>query len=197
MTVADIIISPALVYHAPVAEPLPDDSTVAYGVDWAGNWTALTYTKTPLTMSREISTVEVMVEQSINPLKRFATEERIKLETELAELIPANLLLLMEGTVTNTPQAAGQTDFDQLDAGGEFNITERQWGFEGKYINAAGDILPVRLFIHRATSVLNGNLVFGKGEQTGIPLLIEALADTGKTAGEQMFSMQVMTLPGI
>ncbi len=194
MSIADILITPAVVYHAPVGEGLPDESTIAYGTAWGGNWNALTYTKTPLTMIRDLTRAEIMVEQEIGPVKRVAVEEKISLEVELAEFDGTNLQILMEGTLVNTPPGAAQVGFDQLDAGGEFQIDEKAWGFEGRHVNSLGDVLPVRLFIHRATAVLNGNLVFGKAESTGIPIQIEALIDTAQSAGEKYFSLQIVTL---
>jgi len=50
MPVADILLTPASIWYAPVGEALPADN-VAYGADWAGNWENLGYTTAPLSMA--------------------------------------------------------------------------------------------------------------------------------------------------
>lgn len=193
MSSADIIISPVKVYYAPVGEALPDETSVAYGAAWGGNWTAIAMTATPLAMKRDVSTKEAMIEQSTLVVKRAITEEKVAFETVIAELTTDHLELVMGGTSSSTPAGASQRAYEQLVAGGEVTLDERAWGFEGKYVDSSGNEFPIRVFVHRATSVLNGDLTFGKGEQTGIPLRIDALADLTKVIGQQLMTVHKVT----
>jgi len=191
MSTADIIIGPARVFYAPIGEALPDENTVGYGADWAGNWVPIALTKTPFAMNRDLSTVDIMVEQSTLPVKRVATEEKVAFETTLAELTGDLLQLVMEGTNTSTAAGAAQVGKEELLAGGEVTLTERTWAVEGVYQLADGVTkFPIRIQIWRATSVLNGELSFGKADSAGIPLRIDALGDFTKPVGQQLFIFQ-------
>ena len=190
MTTADIIIGPARVFYAPLEEPLPDETTVAYGAAWGGNWEEIAMTKTPFSMNRDLSTFDVMIEQSTLPVKRVATEEKVAFETTLAELTGDYLQLAMEGTNTATAAGASQVGYEELVAGGKAVLTERSWGMEGTYTDAAGVNFPIRIQIYRATAVLNGSLTFGKADSAGIPLRIDALGDLTKAVGAQLFKVQ-------
>ncbi|MCA9936196.1 MAG: hypothetical protein H6662_15625 [Ardenticatenaceae bacterium] len=193
MSTADILISPATIWYAPVGEPLPDETTIAYGAAWGGNWAQIAMTAEALAMNRDLSTFEAMIEQSTLPVKRSVTEEKVAFETVIAEFTGDHLVLVMGGTNTPTAAGVGQVGFEELVAGGEVTLDERMWGFEGKYVDTAGAVFPVRVFIYRATSVLNGALTFGKGEQTGIPLRIDALGDLTKPIGQQLLKVQKVT----
>jgi hypothetical protein len=134
-----------------------------------------------------------MVEQSTLPVKRAVTEEKVAFETTLAELTATNLQLGMGGTVTTTVAGAGQVAFEEINAGGQAVLDERQWAVEGVYIDAANNQFPIRMFIHRATAVLNGELAFGKADSSGIPLRIDSLGDLTKAVGAQLFKFQKVT----
>lgn len=194
MSTADIIVTPARIFYAPLGEALPAD-TLAYGGDWAGNWEEIAITLAPFTMNREVSTFEVMIEQSTLPVKRSITEEKAAFETTLAEFTGANLQLGTEGTNTVTAAGAGQPAKETLEFGGQVNLTERTWGAEGLYVNAAGVQFPIRLQIYRATAVLNGALQFGKANAAGIPLRIESLGDLTKVVGKQVMKVVKITAP--
>ena len=190
MSTADIIIGPARIFYAPIGEALPDETTIEYGEAWGGNWEEIALTKTPFTMNRDLSTVDVMVEQSTLPVKRVATEEKVAFETTLAELTADYLQLAMEGTVTDTAAGAAQVGMEELEAGGQAILTERTWAVEGLYTTTAGVNFPIRIQIYRATAVLNGELTFGKADSAGIPLRIDALGDLSKAVGKQLFKVQ-------
>jgi len=201
----DLVIDYTLVREVEVIEQFtgPADETVdpgqyapddlAYGAEWTGNWLPIALTKTPFAMNRDLTTVDVMVEQSTLPVKRQATEEKVSFETTLAELTSDFLQLGMEGSSTVTPPGAGQVGKEELLAGGQAALTERTWAVEGVYTTAAGLNFPIRLQIWRATAVLNGELSFGKADSTGIPLRIDALGDLTKPVGQQLFIFQKVT----
>lgn len=191
MSTADIIIGPARIFYAATGTVLPADS-LAYGAAWASpvGWTEIALTKTPFTMNRDLSTVDVMIEQSTLPVKRVATEEKVSFETTLAELTADLLQLAMGGTVTDTAAGAAQVGKEELVAGGQAILPEHTWAVEGVYTTAAGVNFPIRLQIYRATAVLNGELAFGKADSAGIPLKIDALGDLTKAVGAQLFKFQ-------
>jgi hypothetical protein len=195
MSTADIIITPARIFYGPLAEDLPDENTVDYGDPWGGNWAEIALTKTPFSMNREVSVFNAMVEQSTLHVKRSVTEEKVAFETTLAELTATYLQLGTEGTVTPTAAGAAQVGMEELEFGGEVNLTERAWGVEGKFVTAAGLIFPIRMLIYRATAVLNGQLQFAKGDSSGIPLRIESLGDLSKPVGKQLGKVQKVLAP--
>lgn len=195
MGYADILLSPATIWHAPVGEDLPDETSVGYGEDWGGNWEQFALTKTPVTLNRDVSTFDVMVEQTTVPLRRSVTEEKMTIETQLAEFVGDALALVMGGTNTVTPAGATQVGFEQIVGGGEWSLPERVWGIEGKHVNEDGDILPVRFFFYRATVKLGGELSFQKGDYVGIPIQIESLGDTSRDVGSQLYEIHRVTDP--
>lgn len=193
MAVTDILITPAKIYKAPVGEALPDETSVDYGEAWGGNWVDVGYTLTPLTMAHNRMLFELMVEQVNGAVKRRVTDEKSIFETTLAEATPTNLSFAVGGTVTTTAAGASQAAFQDLDVGGAVTIPELAWGFEGLYENAAGAQFPVRLFVYKATAILNGQLQFAKAAGMGIPIQISALNDTAKDVGKQQFKFQRVT----
>ena len=120
-------------------------------------------------------------------------EETVSIETVLAEMTGTNLALVLDGT--STPQAAGvnQVAWDRITAGGSVSLSEYAWGFEGFRLTSTNARLPVRIFIYRASATLNGELTFAKGAGAGIPIKIDAMADTGKTAGAQLLEIHNVT----
>lgn len=192
--VSDIIVSPATVFYAPYGEAVPAD-TVAAGAAWGGNWAKLGYLKAPLAMSYEFDELDVEIEQSLAPVKRVKTSENLTLETTLAELYLDGIQLGSGGTVADTAAAAGQPGKEELTVGGDAALTERSWGFEGSYVDEDGATFPVRVFVWKATAVLNGALEFAKGDYTGTPLQVKALADMTKTVGQRLFKISKILEP--
>lgn len=190
--VANLLRGPAVVWYAPVGEAPPADS-VAAGVAWGGNWARLGYTKADLEAEYEAEEQEFEVYEELTPVDRNKTAENLTLETTLAEVTSAYLALGTEGTASTTAPGAGQVGKDELVQGGEAELTKRAWGFEGIYVDSAGTKRPVRVFIWKATSKLNGKLTFGKAASPGITLQIKALADTSKAVGQKLFKMQRVT----
>lgn len=195
MPASDIMIAPANVWYSPLGTALPDETTVDYGAAWPAGWISLGLTLNPVEMSLELETFELEVEQIANPIKRQKTKETLSIETTLAELTAANLKLALGSTQTIATTAAGaaQHGFEELLAGGEVYLPEYQLGFEGYTLDAQNRQLPVRLFIYRANFVINGALSFARKAAAGIPLKIDALADTSKTAGQQLLAFQRVT----
>jgi len=193
MAVADILLSPATVWYAPVGEAAPAD-TIGSGEDWGGDWADLGYTLAPLTISYEHEVADVLVEQLTAPVKRKKTSETLTIETTLAEFTGQNLELVFNGTATDTPAAVGQPAKTELVMGGDTALPVYAWGFEGTYEDAAGVAFPVRVIVYRGRPILGGELQFAKAEPTGLPLRIEVEADTTQPAGEQL--MKIIKITG-
>lgn len=195
MGVADILVGPIKIYHAPVGTTLPSRDSIAYGVAWGGSWTALGYTKAPLTCAYKTEEFDVIVEQVVPPVKRVRTREDVTLETIFAEFTGANLSLAADGTLVTAPAGTGTVGYDEVDLGGTATLAEYAWGFEGLHVTAAGVKVPARVFVYKGTATLNGELEFGKGDYVGIPLQVKGLADTDKSEGSQLMKFQKVTAP--
>lgn len=193
MATSDILISGARLFYAPVGETVPSENSVDYGDAWGGNWVEVGYTNSPVAWNVKRDEYDVKAQQVIGTLKRVATNEEHTLETTLIEVTPAHLQLAIGGTASTTSAGAGQVGKDELVAGGEVLLDERAWGIEGMYVDSNGTAFPVRLFVWKATSVINGNLEFAKESEAGISLQIKALQDVSQSAGQQFVKLQRVT----
>jgi hypothetical protein len=192
MAISDILLAPASIWYAPVGEDLPADSVIK-GADWGGNWESLGYTLTPLTINYSRETHKVYVEQVTAPVKEKKTTEELTAETTLAEFTGPNLELVFGGEATDTPAGDSQVGKTEHKMGGDTDIPVFAFGFEGAYEDANGAVFPVRILIHRGKPVLGGELQFAKAAPTGLPLRVEAEADTTQAAGEQLMLIQKVT----
>ena len=195
MAVADILLSPAKIYHAAVGTALPNPNSISYGTAWGGAWSDLGYTLTPISVGYSQEIFKLEVEQVTLPVKGLVTMEEVTIETTLAEITAANMLLAFGGAVTTTAAGTAQVALEELKSGGSSSITYYAWGLEGLYVDSNNNQLPVRMLIYRGSAVLNGSLNFSKREAVGIPLQITAWADTTKTAGQQLWTFQKTTAP--
>jgi hypothetical protein len=195
--VANVIKSGARLYVAPTGESNPDETSVAYGAAWGGNWARVGYTKAPLVMAYTSEEFDVEVEEELGPIKRRRVRETMTLETVLAELTAAYLQIAAsdQDSVSETPAGGAQKAYEETGLGGEAILTEKKWGFEGLFITSGGDEEPIRLFVHIGTAMVNGKLEFSQKttDYTGIPIQIKALADTGQSEGQKFCLFQRVT----
>lgn len=196
-SVTNIDHSGAVLWYAPTGESVPDETSVAYGGDWGGNWTRVGFTKAPLTLAYTSEEFDITVEEELAPVKRRRISEGLMLETVLAEL-DLDYLELAAGeqdTVTTTAAGAAQDGYEEAGLGGVAQLTERTWGFEWLHVDSAGNDQPARAFIHKATAMLNGPLQFSKktSEYPGIALQVKGLADTTQSAGQKLVLFQRVT----
>lgn len=199
--VANILKTGAILWYAPVGEAVPDENTVNYGDAWGGNWARVGFTKAPLTMMYEAEEAEVMVEEHLGPLDGFKVGEQLNLETMLAEMA-AQYLALATGQdpdtdVTTTAAGVGQVGLEEVSVGDSSVIEKFAWGFEGLFVDANGNQLPVRVFVWKGSAKLNGEMEFSQksGETPGIPLQIKSYVDPGQAAGERLWKYQRVTAP--
>jgi hypothetical protein len=197
MAVEDIIVSWGVIYYAPVGESLPDETTVAFGGAWGGNWTALGYFAegAPLSWNPTITKYPVRAQQTTGVLRRVITQEDIAIETTLIEVTADNLELALEGTVTDTAAGAAQKAFSKLEGGGQFVPDVYAWGIEMMRIDASGNQQPLRLFIFKGEATINGTLAFSKAVETGVPIHIDGNLDLSKAVGKQYYKVDIVTGP--
>jgi hypothetical protein len=197
--VADVLKTGAVVWYAPVGETDPDDTSVGYGDDWGGDWERFGYTKEPLKFIYESEEADIEVEEELAPINRFRIKENLTLETVLAELTATYLEVAAgdQDTVVETPAGAAQKAVEDAGLGGVVVIGQHRWGFEGFRLDTDGDEQPLRIFIHKGTAMVNGEIEFSTKSDTypGIPIQIKALADTTQTAGQKLCMFQRVTAP--
>jgi len=173
---------------------LPAD-TVAAGGAWPSGWTEVAYTDSDLSVKYVREKVEADIQESLTPITRAIGKETLEIETSLAELLTSQLALAWGGTVSVTPAGEGQPAKDELIGGDDATIDEKQWGFEGSYVTAAGYSEPIRLVVWKGVADLGAELKFGKKTPTGIPLKISANPDMGKARGQRLFKLIKITAP--
>lgn len=197
--VTNIILGGAKVLYAPVGEAPPDPNSVDYDADWGGEWARVGFTKAPLVAAYDFEESDVEVEEELSPIDRMRTAENLMLETTLAELIAEYLALALsqdpDTKVTETPSGAGQVGVEEFSFGGNPILEKWTFGFEGRYVDSSGSEFPVRLFIHKATVTINGNLEFSQksGDYPGVAIQVKALADPSQSAGEKLFKFERVT----
>ncbi len=195
--VTNIIKSGATCWYAPVGETLPDETSVAFGAAWGGNWARVGYTKEPLAFTYEDERVDITVEEVLAPVLQRRISEGVAFETVLAELTADYLKLAAggQGTVSTTAAGAGQKGYEQITFGDEVIIEQKCWGFEGMYVTSAGVEQPIRIFVYKGVAMLNGALEFSKksDDYIGVPLQVKALADTDNS--NRLWTFQRVTAP--
>jgi len=196
----DVLISYANVLYSPTGTALPDETSVVWNSNsgaytaWTG-WTLLGYTASPTAFNYTYETVEATVQQVTAPVRRGKVSESLVISTSLAQFDSDILALVLDGTATPTSAGASQKAYDKVVAGGETELNEYQFGFEGYRVDDYGTKQPVRLFVYRATLTQNGDSTFDKAGQTVIPIQITALGDSSKASGANLVEIHIVTGP--
>jgi len=195
---SDIIVTGARVFVAPVNTvtpvTLPLPSVLVDGT-WPTGWVDVGYTLEPTKLTYKFDILEIFVEQSFSPVRRRRTKEEATIETVLAEHSAGNLALALAGTATTTAATPTVPGYEEFTVGGTPNLPLYVVGIEGGYNDALENFFPVRLFIWMATVADGGTLEYAKDKPAGIPFKLNALADTSKTRGTQLFKIQRITTP--
>jgi hypothetical protein len=189
----DVLISPAVIWRAPVDTALPSPTTVDYGEAWTAPWEPMGYTTTPLALTRTEEITAVEVQQVSTPIKRRRTGETITAKTTFVELTPEVVAAYFAGSVTITAAGAAQRPREEVEFGGLAVIDEYVWGFEGLYVDGDGEEWPTRVFLYRGTVSPDGDVAMDRKNATGVPLVITAVPDTTKDAGKQLGMFQKVT----
>lgn len=189
-----IIFAPARLYYAPVGTAFPANTVLA-GAAWGGAWEELGETTKPLTQTVGLKVIEAMSDQSMGAIKRVVSERSVTYETELIEFDLEKYALVTGAKHTVvTAAASGTKGIDKITIGSENCLDEFTFGFEAVCeIADCADTLWFRGVIHRATASGDAKFDFSRKSNTGVPLKIEALADTSKPKAEQFFEMRAQT----
>lgn len=196
LEISNIVLTNAVAFYGPYGSTPPED-TVALGAAWPAGWSKVGFTGAPLTFGYEYAIVEVDAQEALGPINAFKTNEKLALETSLLEIDLALTPLAWEGSTSTVSQAAGVAGAQVYNVGGKNKLTKRAWGFEGGWVNAAGDELPLRVFVWRAAPAGGSGLEFSKEKPVGFPLKLMALEDLTKTMGERFFQMRRITAPAL
>lgn len=194
---SDILVAEANILYAPKGTAFPDETSVDWNdfASWHANWVHLGYTSEPARMGYTYDTFELEVEQTTQPVIQRKVRERFTIDFVLAQFDGDNLALVTGGANVDTAAGAGQKAWSQVKAGGDTNLNEYLFAIEGYRPDSGNTKQPVRIFVHRATLRLNGNIQFSKNAGTTVPVQITGLADTSKTVGEQLFEAHIVTAP--
>jgi hypothetical protein len=193
---SDIVVTGAKLFHSPKGTTLPAASIAADG-DWGTGWSYLGYTLEPTKVTYKFDVLEIMVQQTLNSVRRTRIKEELTFSSVLAQHSTDAMALAMAGTSTATAAATGVPGYEEFKVGGEPVLPERQWGIEGRYEDEDGAIFPIRVFVWRATSAEGGDLEYDREKPAGIPLTIKALADTSKSRGNHLMTIQRVLEPGL
>ena len=195
--VGNVLKTGAALWYAPSGETKPDETSVAFGAAWGGNWARVGYTKEPVKLKYESTEYDIEVQEELAAVDRKRTKEAATIETVLAEFTAAYLRLVGgdQDSVTTTAAGSGQKGYEYTGLGGVATIGKHAWGFEGEFVDSAGVSQPVRFFIHIGTAMINGDLEFSQktDDYVGMPVQIKALTDTTQAAGEKLVLMQRVT----
>ena len=193
---SDILISEANLLYAATGATKPDETTVDYGDydSWTG-WTHIGYTGDVSNMSYAYDVFSYTPEQATSPVVKRKDNEIMRIRFNLAQFSGDHLALVTGGTATDTAAGASQKGYSKIVGGGDTDISEYAFALEGYRKDASGDKQPVRIFFHKATISADGDIPFGKASATTVPVTVEAVADTSKASGSQLFEIHVVTAP--
>lgn len=196
MAVADILVTGATVLYSNTGIALPNITSVgfnAYG-SWS-SWTNLGITSSPVRWSRTKEFYRFDAQQYADPVDFRTVGKSSQLRFEIAELTGPALALLIDGTNTTTAAGGASKGYYTVDFGSDLTTTKKQWGFEGFRPDANGTLQPVRFFVYIGVLLLEGDLSFNKRDSTKAMCTIYPMADTGKTSGQDVGKIQIVTAP--
>lgn len=171
------------IWIAPYGEAQPDETDVAIGGDWGGNWEKLGWTMEGVKVLYEFEMAKAKIQQALGAIDARKTSEEVRVECSL-NLTRADRLATLTGgsdaDVTETAAGASQVGFEELEIGNSTFIKKWAVGLESARFDADGVELPMRVFFTRAVFQMNGEfLVYDtqSDEYNKMPFIVEALAD--------------------
>jgi len=194
----DILIGPGKLYRAPLAEANPDESTVAYGSAWGGNWTNMgdILEGSPIVLSIAEEFTKVYTEQATSPKNAVRTRREVMVKATLAEHSVANMATVLQGTAATTAAAGGgQKGYSNIPFGTESDVDFYKWGIEALRKDSSDNNQPVRWFLHKGYIRLAGDINYAKQNPTGVPIELTILGDGSQAAGEELGILQIVTAP--
>lgn len=193
----DILIGPGRLWRAPLGTTIPDETSVAWGEDWGGNWEDMgdLIEGQPVTLSMPEDFAKVYTEHSSSPANAVRTRREVMIKCTLAEHTADNMEALLQGDATPTSAGASQKAYTEILFGVGTEIAFYKWGIEAARKDDAGTNQPVRWFFHKGYVRLSGDTAYAKQNATGIPIEITILADKSQDAGEELGILQIVQGP--
>lgn len=192
----DILIGPGKLYRAPLEEANPDESTVAYGGAWGGNWVDMGdfIEGSPIVLSIAEEFTKVYTERSTAAKNAVRTRRETMVKGTLAEHSVANMATVLQGTAETTVAAGGgQKGYSEIPFGTESDVDFYKWGIEALRKDDDDNNQPVRWFLHKGYIRLAGDINYAKQNPTGIPIELTILGDGSQAAGEELGILQIVT----
>ncbi len=195
MADADILIGPGKLYVAATGEANPDETTVAYGAAWGGNWVNLgdIIEGNPIVLALNEEVTQVKTEQSTAPKNAVRTSREAVVRATLAEHSIVNMAYVLDGTAAATAAGAGQKAYSDIPFGSNSDLDFYKFGIEALRKDTSDNNQPVRWFLHKGYFQLSGDVNYAKGSPTGVPIEITVLADGTQSAGEELGTLQIVT----
>ena len=191
----DILIGPGRLYVAPTGEANPDETTVAYGTAWGGNWVDLgdIIEGSPVVLSISEDVTQVKTEQSTAPKNAVRTSREVMIRATLAEHSITNMAYVLDGTASATAAGPAQKGYSDIPFGTNSDLDFYKFGIEALRKDSNDNNQPVRWFLHKGYFALAGDINYAKSDPTGVPIEITLLGDGTQSAGEELGTLQIVT----
>lgn len=196
MATLDVLVGPGRLYVAPVGEANPDESTVAFGAAWGGNWTDMgdMVEGSPVTVSIQEDVHKSYGEQSTALKRQTRTRREYMITGALHEHTIANWAYLLDATASAaTAAGASQKGYQELPFGVQSAISEYKWGVEAMRFDSNGNQQPVRWFLHKGSIRLTADVAYSKGADTAMGFEISIYEDDSQSSGEELGILQIVT----
>lgn len=159
-------------YNASNAMPA---DTVAWGTAWSG-YTALGYTDGGVEFRASLDFADVQVDQELDPIYQVPTGRDLGMNTNLAEVTPANLNLATGmGTTSTVAAASGTRGHDDLAISSTISQAFQSVGLD---VKNPGDSEAIRLLIYKGFPTGQATLPFRPTDKATIAYNVRAYPDT-------------------
>lgn len=159
---------------ASATNDIPAD-TVDWGADWAASWVARGYNTGGLGANANLQRGTINVDQEFDPITRPVTSRAITLETNLAELTPANLQLASGmGTLTAVAQGSGTRGNNDLMIGSDISDQYYSWGYDIKQPDGEA----FRFVVFKGLATGSPNIKVTPDAPAAVALQVTALPDS-------------------
>ena len=184
---AQVIVGSATMYVAPLGTTLPNmDGTLP--IVWPAGWEQVGFTDDGVTFNGAIGMKDIKVDERRAPIRKTIDSEKITVAAALAEATLANMHYALPGSTLTSG-----ADVIHLKGGGSEDFDEVMVGFQGP---APGTNQTRVLVIFKAVNTANLGMKYQRGDKTVINVEFEALSDTTKPAGEDMYDYADVTASG-
>ena len=191
----NVQIGPGRLYVAPVGESNPDETTVAYGSAWGGNWVDLgdfvEGSGSRVRINEDY--VDVYTEQMTAPVTAVRKRREASIMATLIEMSATTMAYLLDGTAATTAAGGAQKGYYEVPFGTNSDVDFYKWGLETLAQDASGNNQPIRWFFHIGYLMSSAEIANGKAAPSGLAVEIKCLGDSSQSAGEELGIFQHVT----